>query len=397
MIKKIITILTCLAIGVALFIPRPSRADDELTVLRIAATLALEVGGHKTESLNMVAGVLQVRYIDQNRRGGGATTWADILYGVHNQFEHSRGFASKTKEELKTYIKNKSGAAWANVIAAAKRVYNHTADTSILNKRYQGKDYTINSFMMNYKGVGAETKKGKDGKWLQTKTIYTDAMRVNYFYADLGKLIKFKNYRHFDDNAPEQSHKYDNHVVDQYITGKYARGNGSSIDVGEVPESTAVDYGGGSSSSATPQKKPKGYANKDQCSESEMAKIYMQSDGEDSSACWYCKVVVILANAYLQAASKAIPSAVGLGKVILKFGFLIWLAYFILQQVSSFAPIKISKVIQDILVMGFKVSLAYFIMDSAEVFIVNYFIDPIGTFGTDYGSALFDKLHNTSG
>ena len=392
MIKKIITILTCLAIGVALFIPRQSRADDDLPVWRIAATISLEAGSNRTESIKameMVAQVIQERHKSQM----GKATWAEILYGGEKWFEHSRGFASKSVDELITFTKKKSGSRWSHALHLAKQVYSHTLP------KLTAQGYTINSFIQGYKNT--QYIRNKSGKVIQTPSLMKDPLGQDYFYAALGDIhtIVKKSKLTIDEYTPRQSHSWDNAVVDRYIKGSQSYANDADVKVGDIPEGgyDGSSSGGGSSSSATPQKKPKGYVNRDQCALPEMQKIYMQSDGEDGTACWYCKVVIILANAYLQAASKAIPSAVGLGKIILKFGFLIWLAYYILQQVSSFAPVKISKVIQDILVMGFKVALAYFIMDSAQTFIVNYFIDPIGTFGTDYGSALFDKLHSTSG
>lgn len=410
MTKKIALILTCLSLGIVMFIPRSGHADDELTILRIAATISLEVGGSNQDAVNKVASVIQERYLQQNRdyQKYGPTTWADVLYGSQDAFQHSRGFASKTKDELKIYLKNRSH--WTTVMAAAKKVFSHTA-TVVKAKDDRNRSYILNSFIKGYTG----STEVKNGQVTKTKRLADDVHGHGYFWQFLGRLTGAGDYKRFNDHAPDNlqygSRKSgDLAVVDQYITGRYARSrDGSEVTTGEIPDVEGPTYdspeydasdgssSGGGSQSTTPQKRPKGYVNRDQCALPEMQKIYMQSDGEDGTACWYCKVVIILANAYLQAASKAIPSAVGLGKIILKFGFLIWLAYYILQQVSSFAPVKISKVIQDVLVMGFKVALAYFIMDSAQTFIVNYFIDPIGTFGTDYGSALFDKLHSTSG
>lgn len=127
------------------------------------------------------------------------------------------------------------------------------------------------------------------------------------------------------------------------------------------------------------------------CSFESMEQIYM-SDGEEKS-CWYCKIVIVMVNAYLKMAAQAIDVAsVPLGKIILTWGFLIWLAYYILQQVSSLNPITPGKMLQEILVMGFKVALAYSILGVGTTFIRDYYLNPIVGTGVDYGVAIFDGL-----
>jgi len=78
--------------------------------------------------------------------------------------------------------------------------------------------------------------------------------------------------------------------------------------------------------------------------------------------------------------------------LILRIGFLIWLAFYILQQVSSLAPIAPGKMLQTILVMGFKVALATVAIRSGLPVIREFFLNPIVGLGVDYGLALFDPL-----
>jgi len=128
------------------------------------------------------------------------------------------------------------------------------------------------------------------------------------------------------------------------------------------------------------------------CSESKMKAMYM-ADGKVDKYCWYCKIVVVMTNAYLKAAKQALPSSTALAKIILKWGFLIWLAYYILQNVSSMKAVGIGKMLQEILVMGFKVALASACVEYAQNVIVHFFIDPIMGLGLDYGSSLLDGLN----
>ncbi len=129
------------------------------------------------------------------------------------------------------------------------------------------------------------------------------------------------------------------------------------------------------------------------CSEKKMKAMYLDNGNVDKY-CWYCKIVVVMTNAYLKAAQQALPSSTALAKIILKWGFLIWLAYHILQNVSSMKAVGIGKMLQEILVMGFKVALASACVGYAQNVIVHFFIDPIMGLGIDYGSSLLDGLNS---
>ena len=125
------------------------------------------------------------------------------------------------------------------------------------------------------------------------------------------------------------------------------------------------------------------------CAMDVMQKMYLTDDKDVDKYCWYCKIVIVLVNAYLQAVSEALPATQSLGKIILKFGFLIWLAYYILQQVSSMNAVTPGKMLQDILVMAFKVALAYSAVNIGAQIIRDYYLDPIVGTGIDYGWAIF--------
>ena len=132
------------------------------------------------------------------------------------------------------------------------------------------------------------------------------------------------------------------------------------------------------------------------CTMDKMKEMYLQDDTKVDDNCWYCKVVIVLTSAYLAAAKQALPVSVSLGKLCAKLGFMIWLAYYILLQVSSLAPITPFKMMQEILVMGFKVALVCIVLANEPNLVMNtittYFINPIVGLGCDYGTALLDGL-----
>lgn len=124
----------------------------------------------------------------------------------------------------------------------------------------------------------------------------------------------------------------------------------------------------------------------------EIMKDKYLAEGSVDTLCWYCKIVIVMTNAYLEAASKAIPASINLGKIILKLGFAIWLGYYILQQVSSIKPVTPGEMLQEILTMGFKVSVAYLAVSSATSVIATYFVNPILELATDYGTVLLNGI-----
>lgn len=129
---------------------------------------------------------------------------------------------------------------------------------------------------------------------------------------------------------------------------------------------------------------------KNQCSIDALKKQYM--DDTDSKGCWYCFIVSTMTAAYLEAVANVMNVVQTLGLLILRYGFLIWLAYYILQKVSSIAPVSISKMLQEILMMGFKVLLATIAVRQGIPILTEFFLDPVMLFGIDYGQTMLNGL-----
>lgn len=116
-------------------------------------------------------------------------------------------------------------------------------------------------------------------------------------------------------------------------------------------------------------------------------------NGEQTdSSCWFCKIVVVMTNSFMSAAANALEVVQTLGKLILQYGFLLWLAYYILQQVSSMAPTTPAKMLQEILMMGFKVALAYVAVDRGIPVITDFFLEPVMHLALDYGGAVLNGI-----
>ena len=133
------------------------------------------------------------------------------------------------------------------------------------------------------------------------------------------------------------------------------------------------------------------------CSLNAMRQKYLPDNGMNLESCWYCKVVTMMTNAFLSAAVNALSVCVELGLLILKLGFAIWLAYYILQQVSSIAPIKMGEMLETILVMGFKVALAGLVINYAQETLASLIVNPIMLTGIDYGKQILNGVLSAGG
>lgn len=116
------------------------------------------------------------------------------------------------------------------------------------------------------------------------------------------------------------------------------------------------------------------------------------NEEEAEEKCWYCRMVIIMTNAFLQAAATTLPVTQELGYLILKLGFCIWLAIFFLKQLSAMNGLTPGKMLQEIMVMGFKCAFAYYAIKDGLPFIKDYILNPILITGTDIGSAILDKM-----
>ncbi len=125
------------------------------------------------------------------------------------------------------------------------------------------------------------------------------------------------------------------------------------------------------------------------CTKAAMDSMY---NAKDAQNCWYCRIVTLMTDAFLQAAESSIPTTQSLGKIILKWGFLIWLGIFLLQQLSSMGGITPGKMLQEIFMMGFKCAFAYYALEMGTDFITNYILNPIVSTGTGIGKSILTEM-----
>ncbi len=107
-----------------------------------------------------------------------------------------------------------------------------------------------------------------------------------------------------------------------------------------------------------------------------------------SSTCYSCEIVEMLVSAFVRAAAKAYQVSRQAGNAILVVGMILWIALFVLKNVSAFTTVEPMKMIQDLLIQLFKVFLAFVIINAGISTILSYTMEPIMLTGTDFGTAI---------
>lgn len=336
MMKRYILTFVFLIVAVFMLIPLSARADQELTESQIAAFLMKNSNGDDTSSMYLMADVLHNRMLSQQAQGANNLNYSDILFQSPD-FQGMGDMKGMQAEQINAAFQDQK--SWD----AAKNIARQTVEGNVAS---------------NTNGANAFSTTKPVGK----NVLYTQKLpdgQTVYYYND----PEISKQRIYHDSTLSPEPKED--VIEK-------------LEQKERVERESTSNTDGSKEAGA-------------CKFENMKKVYMD-DSSDAKLCWYCNVVVLLMNAFFTSAAKALPTTVSLGKLLLEIGFLIWLAYFILQQVSSFAPITVGKMMQEILKMGFKVALAYAAVEKAGPIISFYFINPVLDMGVSYGLELFRGL-----
>lgn len=336
MMKRSILTLLFLVAAVFMFMPLTARADQELTEYQIAAFLMKNSNGDDTSSMYLMGDVLHNRMLAQQSQGNTDINYSDILF-------QSSDFSGMS--DIK-------GMQAGDISAAYENQKNWEAALNVARQTTEG------SVASNTNGANAFSTTKPVGK----NVLYSQQLpngQTVYYYND--PEVSKQRITHNESLSPEPAKEKQEHVEEK-----------ERVKQTPTPNSDGEKEAGA-------------------CKFSNMKKIYMD-DTKNENMCWYCNVVVILMNAFFTSAAKALPTTISLGKLLLELGFLIWLAYFVLQQVSSFEPVTTGKMLQEILKMAFKVAIAYAAVEKAGPIIAYYFINPVLDMGISYGLDLFHGL-----
>ena len=353
MIKKVLILIMFMLSAALCLLPQPSGAGDRpLVEYQIAAVLMKEARGGGEKSMSFVADVIRTRKLGQRQ----SITYPDILFQGH--FEGSQMFANKSSKALENY--------WLKTMGESK----YTWETA-LRLAHQ---------VVTPGGVLPYTAQGA------TNFNTSHGVKNSIFYDEFSNGTRHYFWKEYQGNYNHNSSFWTEDPDDLSGEQPISETPNNPNQGGYMQQPSATNQQGESFDQLSASQA---------CSFQSMKQIYMD-ETDNANLCWYCNVVIVLMNSFFKGAQLALPAMQSLGRLILKFGFLIWLAYYILQQVSSFAPVTPGKMMQEILTIGFKVALAYAMVDKGGEAIAYYFINPVLSLGIDYGLALFKGLAASS-
>ena len=107
-----------------------------------------------------------------------------------------------------------------------------------------------------------------------------------------------------------------------------------------------------------------------------------------TATCYSCEIVETLAAAFIKAAAQAYDVSKDLANAVLVVGMIIWVAIFVLKNLSSFTTVEPRKMIQDLLIMLFKIYVVFVIVNSGIPTILHYTMEPIMIAGTDFADVM---------
>lgn len=105
------------------------------------------------------------------------------------------------------------------------------------------------------------------------------------------------------------------------------------------------------------------------------------------SKCYSCVIIKTLLETFLNACSKAYDITSEAGVKLLVLGALVWMAFFVMKNVSSLSNIEPGAMMNTLTVFLFKVMVAYILITSGLGVLVKYTINPLLTAGADMGIA----------
>ncbi len=127
-----------------------------------------------------------------------------------------------------------------------------------------------------------------------------------------------------------------------------------------------------------------------ECNKERMDAIY-------KSGCYACDVVTALIGSFMNACTYLYDVAKEAGSKILWVGIMLWVAFYVLQQLSSLKNLEPSAMVNELLIMAFKVLGAYLVINAGIDFFISYAIVPFMNFGAQFGIAMLASASAGSG
>lgn len=110
--------------------------------------------------------------------------------------------------------------------------------------------------------------------------------------------------------------------------------------------------------------------------------------------CFPCEIVNVMLQSFMTACSKVYDVSKEAGNKLLLLGTFLWLAFWALKKVSSFANVEPASSVQELLVFIGKIVVAFCFINAGIGALVSFAINPILGAGADFGTALLLETEN---
>lgn len=112
--------------------------------------------------------------------------------------------------------------------------------------------------------------------------------------------------------------------------------------------------------------------------------------------CYSCTIVANLIRVFMNAAAATAPLTQEAGVKLLAIGMMLWFAFYVLKNLSSFSGADPMSMMQEIFTFSFKCLVAYVVITSGLLNIVQLIVNPLLIAGADYGIAMIDTVSEVS-
>ena len=111
-----------------------------------------------------------------------------------------------------------------------------------------------------------------------------------------------------------------------------------------------------------------------------------------TSNCYSCLIVANLIRTFMNAIDSTYNVTQVAGIKLLSIGMILWLAFFVINKLSSFVSIEPMDMLQELFTFFFKCLIAYTLITSGLKTLTTLIINPILIVGADYGIAVADAV-----
>ncbi len=108
------------------------------------------------------------------------------------------------------------------------------------------------------------------------------------------------------------------------------------------------------------------------------------------SSCYSCIIVKTLITTFLDACSNAEDITTEAAIIILQIGLMLWMAFFVIQKISSFTNVEPAAMVNELFITLFKCLVAYVTIVSGVATFMTYIVEPIMNAGASYGISLLE-------